>query len=287
MTGLLLWLHHQALTHVSQDMQSVDLSFPCLGIDTHAHLNLKPLRQDLKRVLVRAKEAGVRLIGNVFLNHQAYLQDKELFQEQEQVFFLLGVHPHEAHLASSQELQGISQEFLQEPRLRALGEIGLDFYRLRQEKSLQIKAFKDQLALARELELPVVIHCREAEHETLEILQDLGFAHRPLLWHCFGRDRQLAEEIVSQGWSISVPGIVTFPKAWALHQAVASIPLKSLHLETDCPFLAPEPWRGKTNEPSLLPYSAYKVAELQGVHPEYLWEMTAANSREFFSLQSQ
>ncbi|MFP4212756.1 MAG: TatD family hydrolase [Desulfohalobiaceae bacterium] len=260
---------------------------PRTGVDSHAHLDMKHFANDLGEVLERAATAGVKRIGNVFLNHKAYLKGRELFQGREEVFFLLGVHPHEAHLAGDEELQGIRQAFVQDSNLRALGEIGLDFYRLRQEKELQLRAFRDQLALARELGVPVVIHCRDAELETLDILQDMGFAHRPLLWHCFGRDLELARKILSRGWEISLPGIVTFQQARALQEAVAAIPAQRLHLETDCPFLAPEPCRGQKNEPAFLPYTAAQVAKLQGLAQERLWEITAANSKAFFGLEQQ
>jgi TatD DNase family protein len=266
-------------------MQPEDLNLPCLGIDTHAHLDLKQFSKDLENVLKNAARAGVERIGNVFLNYQAYVRGRELFKDQEQVFFLLGVHPHEAHLAGEEQLQGMREAFNQDTRLRALGEIGLDFYRLRQDKEIQIKAFQDQLALAKELDLPLVIHCRDAEQETLAILQDMGLGHRPLLWHCFGRDRKLAEEIISRGWHISVPGIVTFQQAKTLQQAMAAIPVQRLLLETDCPFLAPEPCRGQRNQPAFLPYTASKVAELQQLALGELWECTAANAKEFFKLK--
>ncbi|MGM0423580.1 MAG: TatD family hydrolase [Thermodesulfobacteriota bacterium] len=268
-------------------MQPEDLNLPCLGIDSHAHLDLKQFSRDLDKVLEHADKAGVQRIGNVFLNYKAYLRGRELFKDQEQVFFLLGVHPHEAHLAGEEQLQSIRRAFSQDKRLRALGEIGLDFYRLRQEKDIQIKAFQDQLALAKEMDLPVVIHCRDAEQETLAILQDMGLGQRPLLWHCFGRDRHLAQEIISQGWHISVPGIVTFQQTKSLQDAVTAIPTQRLLLETDCPFLAPEPCRGQRNEPAFLAFTASRVAELKGLTSELIWERSAANSREFFSLQEE
>lgn len=262
--------------------QADNFQLPKTGIDTHAHLDLQQFSQDLPHVLERASQAGVQFMGNVFLNYQAYFQSKSLFAGLEQVFFLLGVHPHDAHLAQPDQLQGVRQAFAQDQRLLALGEIGLDFYRLRQPRQTQIQAFQDQLTLARELDLPVVLHCRDAESKTLQILQDLGFKHRPLLWHCFGKNLDLARTILAKGWKISIPGIISFPQARELQGAVAQLPLEGLLLETDCPFLAPEPYRGARNEPAFLPYTACKVAELQQVSLEEVWEKTGTNSRDFF-----
>ncbi len=265
-------------------MHAQHLQLPQIGIDTHAHLDMKPLCKDMQGVIDRAFESGVSSIGNVFLNHKAYIRGHDLFSNQENVFFLLGVHPHEAHLVDQDELQGIRQEFVRDHRLKALGEIGLDYFRLRQPRQVQINAFQAQLALARELDVPVVIHARDAEQDVLRILKGMGFLHRPLLWHCFGQNLELGRIIVDNGWNISIPGIVTYPQAKELQKAAAYLPLDSLMLETDCPFLAPVPCRGRKNEPAFLAYTACKVAELQNINPELVWEKTAASARDFFRL---
>ncbi len=261
-------------------------ALPRVGVDSHAHLDLDGLRRDCAGAVHRAGKAGVAWVGNVFLNPEAYLKSRELFADLDQVFFVLGIHPHESDQVDADALSRLSEALTTDDRIRALGEIGLDFYRDWCPQDAQIRAFRDQLALARALDRPVVIHCRAAEEETLDILRDMGFQGRQLLWHCFGGDRDLAGRILDSGWTISIPGTVTFKKNRALHEAVQAVPLERMVLETDCPFLAPEPYRGKQNEPALTVFTARKVAELKGVDLESVWAQTGDTARRFFALNS-
>ena len=176
--------------------------------------------------------------------------------------------------------------FATEPRLRAVGEIGLDFHWQDCPRELQFKAFAEQLDLARELDVPLVIHCRDAEDDCLMTLEARGFAGYPLLWHCFGGGPALARRILNNGWHISVPGPVTYPANAALREAVALIPADRLLLETDSPYLAPVPWRGRRNEPALTVFTAQTVAEARGVSPEDLWLACGKNARRFFGLEA-
>jgi len=261
-------------------------ALPRVGVDSHAHLDLDGLRRDCAAVVHRAGEAGVAWIGNVFLNPGAYFKNRELFADMHQVFFVLGIHPHESDQVDADALSRLSGALTTDERIRALGEIGLDFYRDWCPRDAQIRAFQAQLALARELDRPVVIHSRAAEGETLDILRDMGFQDRQLLWHCFGGGRELAGRILDAGWTISIPGTVTFKKNRTLHEAVQAVPLERMVLETDCPFLAPEPYRGKQNEPALTVFTARKVAELKGMDLESVWAGTGDNARRFFYLNS-
>ena len=174
--------------------------------------------------------------------------------------------------------------FRAEPRLRALGEIGLDYYWDAAPRDVQQVVFRDQLALARDLEVPVVIHSREAEADTLAVLDDLGFKDRPLVWHCFGGGPDLLAAVASRGFHVSVPGPVTYARNTALAEAVAAVDRSRLLLETDAPYLAPEPWRGKRNEPALVAFTAIRVAGLLGLSPEALWRLAGDNARAFFGL---
>lgn len=260
------------------------LGLPAGGVETHAHLDMEPLDAEVGAVLDRAVAAGVSRVGQVFLGPAAYEDGKARFADRDDVFFILGIHPHDAESANSANLDAIAQAFHADPRIKALGEIGLDFFRDWSPFEAQRIAFREQLSLARELDVPVVIHSRDAAEETLRTLDDMGFADRPVLWHCFGGDANLANEIVARGWLVSIPGTVTFPKNEAMRRAVAAMPLGAMVLETDCPFLTPIPYRGKTNEPAYLAFTAAEVAHIRDIEPAEVWHATARNAAGFFGL---
>jgi len=261
------------------------LGLPPVGIDTHAHLDMRGFEPgEIPDILARARAAGVARIGNVFLGPEAYARNAGLFADAPQVFFILGMHPTECANYAGPLTAAMEAAFRADPRLRAVGEIGLDFYWDDAPPGDQKRAFREQLEMARGLDVPVVIHSRSAEEETLAILADMGFSGRPLVWHCFGGDAELARRILAMGFFISVPGPVTYAKNAALAAAVAEIPLSRLLLETDAPFLTAEPWRGKRNEPALLGFTAVRVAGIKGLPPEAVWRATADNAVSFFGL---
>jgi TatD DNase family protein len=260
------------------------LGLPSGGVETHAHLDMPPLRDDLDAVIERAARCGVSRIGQVFLGPQAYHAGHAAFAGHPGVFFLLGTHPHDAKDLTPDGLEATAAAFRADPRLRALGEIGLDYHYDLSPRETQRAAFADQLALARELDVPVVIHSREAWGDTMDILSDMGFHKRPLLWHCFTETVARMDEVVAHGWMLSLPGPVTYPKNEALREAAAAVPRDRLVLETDSPFLSPDPYRGKTNEPALLGFTALAVAALRGQEPAALWLEAAANAERFFGL---
>lgn len=261
-----------------------NMALPLQGVDTHAHIDLPELKADAPEILDRARRAGVEFVGNVFLGPQAYTDHKDLFAHDSKVFFILGIHPHEARKVNDDSLVRVQSAIQADDRIKALGEIGLDYFRDHAPHDVQRQAFLAQLELAGDLDLPVVIHSRAAEEETLELLDQAGFAQRPLIWHCFGAGPDLAAEILQRGWQISIPGTVTFPKAKALQEAVQIIPSSRMVLETDCPFLTPEPFRGKRNEPAFTVFTARKVAELRKESIDRVWEYTGHNARVFFGL---
>lgn len=270
------------------------LGLPLCGVDSHAHLDMRDsdadeegreLPDDLDEVMQAARRAGVAGVGNVFLGPEAYEQGKALFAERPEVFFILGIHPTNALEYSSERLERMRRAFQADPRLRAVGEIGLDYYWDDAPPAAQEIAFRAQLNLARELDLPPVIHCRDAEAETLRILDDEGFAGRALLWHCFGSGPEMANELLQRGWTLSIPGPVTYRKAEELQAAVAVIPLDRMLIETDSPYLTPEPWRGKRNHPALVAFTAATIAEIKGLTPTEVWRATGDNARRFFGLE--
>lgn len=267
------------------------LHLPCTGVDSHAHLDSKPLLPDFEGVLSRATAAGIAHIGQVFLSSRAYRELAPRFAQHAQLFFLLGIHPTDCHEVQPDELAQVEALLREDSpkqngpgRIRALGEIGLDFYWKECPPETQYQFFRAQLHLARELELPVVIHSRDAFAQTLAVLDELHFSGYPLLWHCFGGNTAEAAQLISRGWHISVPGPVTYPNNIALREAIATVPADRLLLETDCPYLAPQSWRGQLNEPALCAFTAACVAEIRNVPVADLWTQCGHNARRFFHL---
>lgn len=262
------------------------------GVETHAHLDYGKYDEDLDEVLTRARTCGVEWIGQVFLGPDAYEANEHLFRERENIFYLLGVHPNDvtepAYGPDSEWLERMRQIILADlqgaRRIKAIGEIGLDYYWDQQHKSEQRAGFAAQLELAKELDLPVAIHSRDAHDDAVEVLLQAGFEGRKVLWHCFGGTYDDAQEIVSHGWKLSIPGTVTYKKNDDLVRAVGQIGIEHVMLETDCPFLAPEPWRGKRCEPAHLVFTLGKVADVMGLEPEYVWQRTGATAKAFFGL---
>ena len=261
-----------------------ELNLPTGGIDSHAHLDLEQFSSDLKDIVSRARKCGVSRIGNVFLGPEAYLKNKDLFSSFDQFFFILGTHPHDAKNFNQDTLNKTEHVIKQDSKIKAIGEIGLDFYYDFSPRKVQVKVFKEQLLLAKEKNLPVVIHSRQAERETIDILVDLGFKDKKVLWHCFGKGKDLAEELLALGWILSIPGTVTYRKNHPLQEAVQSIPLTRMVLETDCPYLTPEPYRGKRNEPSFIGFTAQKIARLKEIPIDEVWMTTACTCEQFFKL---
>lgn len=267
-----------------QRVDPLSLALPPGGVDSHAHLDGQDFDADRQEVLARAKKVGLSQIGNVFLSPDEYLAQKNCFANAPEVFFLLGIHPCDGYKCTDACLERIAEIFRADSRLKAIGEIGLDYHWDDCPKELQLQAFARQMKLAQKLGKPVVIHCREAEADCLTLLEAGGFAHYPLLWHCFGGDKSLAKRLIRNGWHISVPGPVTYPANSDLREAIAAIPGDRLLLETDCPYLAPVPWRGARNEPAYLVFTAYAVAEARHEEPRLLWEQCGNNARKFFGL---
>lgn len=258
---------------------------PRTGVESHAHLNSRQFLPDFEAVLERAAAAGVAQIIQVFLSPEAWAEGRARFDPYPHVYFILGTHPTEAMNHGPETERGMREAIAADSRIRAIGEIGLDFYWKDCPQDIQKSMFITQLALARELSLPAVIHCREAEADTFAILEEQGFTGYPLLWHCFGGDACMAERITGNGWHISVPGPVTFPANQSLREAMASIPADRLLVETDCPYLSPAPLRGKRNEPANLGYTIAAMAEARGVSAAELWTLCGDNARRFFGIK--
>lgn len=260
------------------------MRLPQGGADSHAHLDGGSFDMDREAVLARARACGLSHVCNVFLSVGDYWQKKDLFRAHPEVFFILGIHPSDGANCNRQVIEAMREIIAADGRVRALGEIGLDFHWDDCPREIQLEAFGMQLDLARDCGVPVVIHCREAEAECLTLLEARGFSGYPLLWHCFGGAPGLARRILANGWHVSIPGTVTYPANHALREACAVIPADRLLLETDSPYLPPVPWRGTRDEPAYTVFTARAVASARNEDPAELWLGCGANTRRFFGL---
>lgn len=251
-------------------------------IDSHAHLEMSEFNRDLPDVVKRAADAGVGCIITVGTTLNDCRKALSIAARYEPVYVVIGVHPHEVKAIDEKTYDAL-RILAKNEKVVAFGETGLDFFRNLSPRDVQIRRFGEQLDLAEELDLPVVIHDREAHTETLNILKRWKGKKRGVI-HCFSGDRAMARACLDMGFYISIPGPVTFPKSTRLREIVKDIPLERLLLETDCPYLTPEPHRGKRNEPAYVVHTARKIAEVKGISLDELANATSLNAKELFRL---
>lgn len=252
-------------------------------IDAHTHLDMKHFESDRDRVVQRALSAGVGRIITVGIDLMSSLNAIKLTTTYPCVFAAIGIHPHNTVRAGKNDLDEISL-MAQQKKIIAIGEIGLDFYRNRSPIEKQIKLFKQQLDMAALLDLPVVIHDREAHAKTVKILSLFKRNRRTGMIHCFSGDYSLAETFINMGYYISIPGIVTYKNAIQIQDVIKRIPLNRVLIETDAPFLAPVPYRGRRNEPCYLTHTAQKIANLRSISLEEVAHHTSENACRLFNL---
>lgn len=251
-------------------------------IDTHAHLTMREFDADRADVIRRAQDAGVRHIINSGYDLSSSSAGVELAEKYDCCYATVGIHPHDSKTFDPSALREI-EELSKNPKVVALGEMGLDFHRNLSPKQAQLDAFVAQLGLARKRGLPVVVHDRDAHSETMAILERAGAEN--VVLHCFPGDAAMAEEARARGYLISAGGPATFKNSRHLPEALRAATLESLMLETDCPYLAPAPHRGKRNEPSYLPLIARKFAEiLAPLTLEDVCRVTTHNAERFFGI---
>ena len=253
-------------------------------IDSHAHLEMPEFKKDLEAVIQRAKESGVEYIFTVGTEKKDWKRALEIALSFPPIYAILGVHPHNAKEINDETYPILKNLCLNE-KVKAYGEIGLDFYRNLSPPDIQLMRFREQIGLAKELKLPVVIHDREAHQETLEILKSEKADECGGIIHCFSGDYEMAKTCIDMGFYISVPGSLTFKNAEGFQEMVRRLPLESLLVETDAPFLTPVPFRGKRNEPSYVQYTAQKLAEIKKVSFEKVAEVTTTNALKIYRLR--
>lgn len=254
-------------------------------IDSHCHLDMDDYRDDLDTVLARARQNHIRAIISIGIDEKSSRQAVALAQKYPMIKATVGIHPHDVTHIQPQTLSSLA-DLAKNNRdmVVGYGEIGLDYVKNYAPHDLQRHYFRSQLILAKELGLPVIIHDREAHADILSILrEEAPFEHGGVM-HCFSGDLSLAREILELGFYISIPGVVTFKNAADLQETARLAPLNALLLETDGPFLAPVPRRGKRNEPALLLHTARMVAELRGISIDEVATQTSANAMTLFRL---
>ncbi len=255
-------------------------------IDSHAHLEMPDFENDLDEVLRRAKASGVSYVFTVGTEKRDWMRALEIAHAHPSVYAILGVHPHNAGEIDDGTYPTL-RRLCTDGKVKAYGEIGLDFYRNRSPRDIQKRRFSEQVHLAKELGLPIVVHDREAHQETLEILKSEKAGEEGGIIHCFSGDYEMAKACIEMGFLISIPGSVTFGNAHGIHENVRKIPLEHLLIETDAPFLAPVPFRGKRNEPSYVRYTAQKIAEIKKISFEKVAEVTSQNAMRVYRLGTQ
>ena len=251
-------------------------------IDTHAHYDDEQFDTDRDELLKSMHDGGIGLIVDAGSTLESWAKIRKLTEDYPFIYGAIGIHPDEVGTLTEEHIDEM-ERLLDLEKIVAVGEIGLDYYWDNESHDMQKKWFIRQLETARKKEMPVIIHSREAAADTMEIMRGYASGMRAVI-HCYSYSAEMAKEYVKMGYYIGIGGVVTFKNAKKLKSVVEAIPLTSIVLETDCPYLAPEPYRGKRNSSLYLPYVAEKIAELKGVSVEEVIRQTEENSRKLYDL---
>ena len=250
--------------------------------ETHAHYDDEQFAEDRETLLDSMAEGGVGKIVNVSATYDSCERVVDMVQKYPFMYAAVGIHPDEVGSLNEESFESMKTLF-QRDKVVAVGEIGLDYYWNKENHEMQKKWFIRQLNLAREKNLPVLIHSREAAADTMEIMKNYASGLNGVI-HCYSYSKEMALEYIKMGFYIGVGGVVTFKNARKLKEVVEAIPLESILLETDCPYLAPEPYRGKRNSSLYLSYVADEIARLKGITREEVVRQTEANAREMYRI---
>jgi len=249
-------------------------------VDTHAHLDFSQFDADREQVIERASEAEVRTILSIGIDLATSRKNISLAETYPSVYAAVGVHPHDVTRIQEGELEQL-RELVHHPRVKAIGEVGLDYYRNLSPGELQRRSLRTFLDWSLETGKPLIIHTREADADILRLLREKSRSHWRGVFHCFPGDLAMAEEVMALGFHLSFTGVVTFKNA-AMADVAARVPLHRMLLETDCPYMAPVPHRGKRNEPAYVQHVAQKLAERKGLSFAEIARATSENACELF-----
>lgn len=252
-------------------------------VDSHAHLDGSQFAADRHATIRRAIDNGISHILTVGCDLESSAASVALAQKYACIYAAVGVHPHDATQVNTESLRQLRQ-LLARPKVVALGEIGLDFYRDRSPRDRQRDAFRQQIRLAKELGKPIIVHDRDAHAEVLAILQEENAAEIGGVLHCFSGDLELARKCLELGFYLSFPGTISYPKNESAREVVKAIPIDKMLVETDCPYLSPQQFRGKRNEPAYVRYTAEKIAEIKGLTIEDVARVTSRNCFDLFGI---
>tara|TARA_Y100000768_G_scaffold267395_1_gene204280 strand:- start:1631 stop:2392 length:762 start_codon:yes stop_codon:yes gene_type:complete len=250
-------------------------------IDSHCHLDHEPLLSDLTNVLQRSKDVGIKKLLTISTSFESFSKVKELVNRDEMIYGTIGIHPHETstNVISANE---IINNLNNNKKIIGIGETGLDFYYNNSEKNKQIVSFKKHIEASIKTNIPLIVHSRNAENETFEILNDYKKENIKILMHCFTGSKEFSKKLLSFNSYFSASGIITFKNSFDLQETFKSIPKENILIETDSPFLAPVPKRGKKNEPSFIDFTAAKLAEIKNISKKELIEITTYNFDKLF-----
>jgi TatD DNase family protein len=249
-------------------------------IDSHAHVDFPQFDRDRKAVIERARAAGLVAVVNIGTNVSTSRASVRLAERYDFIYAAVGIHPHDAETANPAALDQL-RALAEHPKVVAVGEIGLDYYRDYSPRAVQRQAFRDQLALASELNRPVVVHSRDAHDDVLRILGDWEGTG---VLHTYAAGPERLSQVIDMGFFVGISGPVTYAKAEPLRSVARATPLAHLLVETDCPYLTPEPRRGRRNEPAYVAFVAEAIAQARGDSTEQIADATTENARRLFGL---
>ena len=250
--------------------------------DTHAHMDDRAFDMDREELLASLPEKGIRLLMNPGCSLESSRNAVALANRYDSVYAAVGSHPDAADEVDEGVLEEYRKLCKENPKVKAIGEIGLDYHYEDIPREIQLRAFRMQMELARELGLPVIVHEREAHEDGMKIVEE--FPTVTGVFHCYSGSAEMAKWLVSRGWYIGFTGVLTFKNARKALEVAASIPLDRIVLETDCPYMSPEPFRGKRNDPGKLYRMAEKLAELRGLSLEEVHRITSENGKRLYRI---
>ena len=250
-------------------------------IDSHCHLDHEPLFEEVLNVLARSKNVGIEKLLTICTTHDSFDRILELIKIDEIIFGTFGIHPHESSDNKTNKDEIITN-ISNNKKIIGVGETGLDFFYNHSKKDIQIESFKIHIDAALELDVPLIIHSRSAEDETFKILESYNNKKLKILMHCFTGSLNFAKQLIELGSYFSASGIITFNNSVDLQNTFKEIPLNRILIETDSPFLAPIPMRGKKNEPSFIKYTAEKLASIKDLSFSQIDKITSENFNNLF-----
>ena len=255
-------------------------------IDSHCHLDYPELYGQLDSVISRADKNLVKLLLTICTTLDSFVKIKNIISKYKNIYGTFGIHPHETNLNQNVDVDFIKKELIHNKKLIGIGETGLDYYYNHSDKTIQKKSFIDHINAAKDLNVPVIVHSRDAEHDTYEILKsEKKNSNLKILIHCFTGSKKFAHKLIDIGSYISISGIITFKNSLDLVDTVKSIPINNLLVETDSPYLSPVPFRGKPNEPSYIKHTVKKISEIKNLEENIIQNATTKNFINLFNLK--